>query len=78
MSMSISYTSNDDAVLYVVHPLDDVLEQKKSVEGLDQIHMSPAVRASLYTLRGYLILITLLALYRLCDLLGIFGHHIKH
>lgn len=62
--------------LYVIHPLDDVPEQKKSVEGLGYIKMSPSVKFSLYALRGYLILIMVLALYRVLDLMHVFGHHV--
>ena len=74
--MTTSVNSAQRPVFYVVHPLDDAPEQKKSVDGLGKMHMSPAVKVSLYTLRGYLILITLLALYRLLDLIGLFGHHV--
>lgn len=73
--MVTSVGTTRKTVLYVVHPLDDAPEKKRTVEGLGQMHMSPAVKFSLYTLRGYLILITLLAFYRLADLVGLFGHH---
>ncbi len=65
-------------VLYVVHPLDDAPELKRSPEGLGFIHMSRSVKASLVTLRVYLILIMVLAIYRLLDLIGVFGHHAGH
>jgi len=61
---------------YVIHPLDDAPEQKCSAEGMDTMPMSKSIRASLITLRCYLMLITLLALYRLLVLLGLFGHHV--
>ena len=69
--MTTANTHIDSPVLYVIHPLDDAPEQKKSVEGLGQIHMSRSVKASLYTLRAYLVLIMGLTLYRLFELL----HH---
>ena len=56
----------------VVHPLDDVQEAKCSSEGLGRIQMSTAVRVSLRVLRGYLLLMTLLLLYHVCDLAGMF------
>jgi hypothetical protein len=68
--------TNDTPRYYVIHPLDDAPEQKCSAEGLGAMQMSKSVKASLITLRGYLILVTLLTLYRLLDLLGLFGHHV--
>ena len=73
--MVTTVKSNESPVLYVVHPLDDAPEQKCSLDGLGHIHLSKSVKASLITLRVYLILILALALYRLLDLIGLFGHH---
>jgi len=76
--MVTSVNPNESPALYVVHPLDDVPEQKCSAEGLGVIHMSRSVKASLVTLRLYLILILALTLYRLAGLIGLFtlfGHH---
>ena len=61
----------------VIHPLDDVKEEKCSLEGLGQMHMSRSVKLSLYTLRGYLLLMGLLVGYRLVVLSNVFGHHIN-
>jgi hypothetical protein len=55
----------------VIHPLDDVPEQKCSSEGLGHIAMTPAVRISLSLLRGYLILMTLMLGYHVLDLAGV-------
>jgi hypothetical protein len=55
----------------VIHPLDDVAEQKCSSEGLGHISMTPAVRISLRVLRGYLILMTLMLGYHVLDLAGV-------
>jgi hypothetical protein len=55
----------------VVHPLDDVAEQKCSTEGLGKIRMTRAVRVSLGVLRGYLILMTLMLGYHVLDLSGL-------
>jgi hypothetical protein len=57
----------------VVHPLDDVQEQKVEIEHLGPMRMTPAVRLSLLVLRGYLVLMMLLVLYHALDLAGIFG-----
>lgn len=65
----------DHTELYVVHPLDDVPEQKHSGENLGKMHLSAGVRISLFTLRAYLILVTGLTIYHMLDLVGLFGHH---
>ncbi|MBV9849054.1 MAG: hypothetical protein JO250_05120 [Armatimonadetes bacterium] len=59
----------------VIHPLDDVAEEKCSPEGLGRMHMSRSVRWSLYALRGYLLTMGLLVAYRLLTLAGVLGHH---
>ena len=74
--MVTSVKTSEEKVFYAVHPLDDAPEQKRSGEGLGVMHMSKSVKASLVTLRVYLVLILALALYRLIDLLGVFGHHV--
>ncbi|MDA8232252.1 MAG: hypothetical protein M0006_13015 [Magnetospirillum sp.] len=56
--------------LRVVHPLDDVPEEKLYHGGLGRIAMTPAVRISLLALRGYLILMVLLVAYRTLSLMG--------
>jgi hypothetical protein len=56
----------------VVHPLDDVREQKRSSEGLGRIRMTRAVRISLGVLRAYLIAMTLMLGYHVLDLAGVF------
>lgn len=57
----------------VVHPLDDVQEQKVDTAHLGPMRMTPAVRISLMALRGYLVLMMLLVLYHALDLAGLFG-----
>ena len=61
--------------LKVVHPLDDIAEEKRSPEGLGQMYMSASVKFSLYALRGYLVLIGLMVAYRVLTLAGMFSHH---
>jgi hypothetical protein len=56
----------------VVHPLDDVQEAKCSSVGLGRIQMTTAVRVSLRVLRGYLLFMTMMLLYHVCDLAGMF------
>lgn len=58
--------------LRVVHPLDDVAEQKCSTDGLGRIKMTDAVRIALGVLRAYLILVTSMLGYHVLDLAGAF------
>lgn len=55
----------------VIHPLYDEPEEKRSAEELGQMTMTPAVKLSLLVLRGYLIVMGLLVLYRLLALAGV-------
>ncbi len=59
----------------VIHPLDDIAEEKCSPVGLGRMPMSTSVRLSLYALQGYLVLIGLTVGYRVLTLAGVFGHH---
>jgi hypothetical protein len=57
---------------FVIHPLDDVPEQKVDTKHLGPMRMTTSVRLSLIALRGYLILIMLLVLYHVLNLAGLF------
>jgi hypothetical protein len=59
----------------VVHPLDDVPEEKIDTESLGPMAMTASVRLSLLSLRAYLVLMMLLVFYRVTVLAGWFGHH---
>ena len=59
----------------VVHPLDDVPEEKVDTESLGPMPMTLSVRISLMSLRAYLVLMMLLVFYHVLDLAGLFGHH---
>jgi hypothetical protein len=54
----------------VVHPLDDVLEQKIDTGHLGPMRMTPSVRFSLLALRGYLVLMLGLLAFRVLQLAG--------
>ena len=54
----------------VIHPLDDVPEEKVRSEGLGPIYLTSGARWSLLTLRGYLIAMGLLVLYRCIEMAG--------
>ncbi len=55
----------------VIHPLDDVAEQKCSSEGMGRISMTLPVRISLRVLRGYLVVMALMLVYHVLDLAGV-------
>jgi hypothetical protein len=63
-----------DRHFVVVHPLDDLPEEKVNVENLGPMPMTRSVRLSLMSLRGYLVLMMILVLYHVLTLAGIFGH----
>jgi hypothetical protein len=64
---------NDLEMLTVVHPLDDEPEVKRSTEGLAPLEMTRSVKLSLMVLRAYLTTMTLMLVYHVLDLAGIFG-----
>jgi hypothetical protein len=68
-TMQNSYTPG---YFRVIHPLNDVPEEKCSSEGLGHIAMTPAVRISLTVLRGYLIVMSGMLLYHVLDMAGVF------
>ena len=61
----------------VVHPLDDVHEEKVDTSRLGPMPMTISAKISLMALRGYLILMMLLVLYHVMDLAGAFGQHAR-
>ena len=72
--MSALLNRNDSGAFTVVHPLDDHPEQKCNDALLDQMKMSWPVRISLFALRGYLVAMVGLVVYRLLEI-TIFTHH---
>ena len=58
---------NDD-FFYVVHPLDDLREEKVKSDHLPPLKMTRSVRWSLFTLRAYLIVMMMLLVYHVVDL----------
>lgn len=65
-----------DKLFHVVHPLDDVLEEKlcPTKLKLGLMRMSGGRWWSLLTLRVYLVVIILLVTYRGLNLAGVFSH----
>jgi hypothetical protein len=75
MASMVNRTSNAyNGAYLVVHPLDDLPEEKCDVSALGPMLMTPSVRRSLLALRGYLILMTALVAYHVLDLAGVFKH----
>lgn len=69
--MATMQNSYEPERFQVIHPLDDVQEQKCSSEGLGRIAMTPIVRVSLGVLRAYLIVMTVMLGYHVLDLAGV-------
>jgi len=55
----------------VVHPLDDLPEQKVDTANLGPMLMTRSVRFSLFALRGYLVLMMLLVFYHVLGIAGV-------
>ncbi len=74
-TMDLNITEVPENHYVVVHPLDDVEEQKVDTSALGPMTMTTSVKISLVALRGYLVLMVLLVFYHVMDLAGIFGRH---
>jgi len=62
---------------HVIHPLDDVAEQKRSPDALGAMKMSRSVKYALFALRGYLALMGIMVAYRLLTLAAAAAHHAR-
>ena len=58
----------------VIHPLDDVPEEKVDTSALGPMPMTASVKYSLLALRGYLVVMILLVFYHALDLAGVVRH----
>jgi len=58
---------------FVIHPLDDVPEQKVDTDALGPMAMTATVKWSLVSLRAYLVLMLLLVVFHVLQLAGLFG-----
>jgi len=56
----------------VIHPLDDLPEQKVDTDRLGPMPMTTSVRVSLMSLRAYLVVMMLMVLYHVLGLAGLF------
>ena len=57
----------------IVHPLDDIPEEKIDTDTLGPMAMTGAVRWSLLSLRAYLILMVMMVFYHVSQLAGLLG-----
>ncbi|PSH05418.1 MAG: hypothetical protein CXZ00_01630 [Acidobacteria bacterium] len=73
--MDINLNEVPEGHYLVVHPLNDVAEEKVDTSALGPMPMTTSVRLSLMALRGYLVLMALLVGYHCVDLAGVFGQH---
>jgi hypothetical protein len=72
--MSDEWNEGEVKSFLVVHPLDDAPEVKVSTTSLGPMRMTASAKLSLMALRGYLLLMTILLLYHVLDLGGLFKH----
>jgi hypothetical protein len=64
-------TRTEEKVMFtVVHPLDDVAEEKVNTQHLGPMAMTRTVRVCLFALRGYLLLMFGLLGFRVLELAG--------
>jgi hypothetical protein len=68
------FKGDDNGVYYVIHPLDDVPEEKRDPSTLGPMRLSKGGKLSLYALQGYLVLMLSLAVYRVLEMAGLLGH----
>jgi hypothetical protein len=61
----------EQPVFTVVHPLDDVAEEKVDTEHLGPMAMTQTVRICLFALRGYLLLMVGMLGFRVLQLAGV-------
>jgi hypothetical protein len=59
---------------FVIHPLDDIVEEKADTSHLGAMPMTTSVKVSLLALRGYLVLMFVLVIYHAIDVAGWIHH----
>jgi hypothetical protein len=71
---SVSYNDKleERPEFLVVHPLDDLPEEKVETANLGPITMTRSVRFSLLALRAYLVFMMLLVFYHVLGIAGVF------
>jgi hypothetical protein len=74
VTMDVNLNDLPENHYLVIHPLNDVPEEKVDTSNLGPMAMTTSVKLSLLSLRAYLLLIGLV-FYHVLDLAGLFGHH---
>lgn len=74
MTALIAARNEEAECFYLVHPLDDCPEVKRSADHLGPMPMTASVKWSLITLQGYLVLMLGLVAYNTLHLAGFVGH----
>lgn len=64
VNLTMQQAPVENKCYYVVHPLDAQPEQKRQVDGLGRMPLSPVVKYSLLSLRFYLLFMGGLVFYR--------------
>jgi hypothetical protein len=74
LEQTVDRKEEETCAFFVVHPLDDVAEEKLDTTHLGPMPMTRAVKYSLFALRAYLVLMMVLVFYHALDLAGVFSH----
>jgi len=74
MAAMLKAKRNKERHFYVVHPLDDQPETKRSADDLGPMPMTRSVKWSLMALRGYLLTMGALVAYHVLCIAGVLGH----
>ena len=75
VTMDVNLNDIPENHYVVIHPLNDVPEEKVDTSNLGPMFMTTSVKISLLSLRAYLVLMVGLVLYHVLDLAGLFGRH---
>jgi hypothetical protein len=70
--MAVMVKPIEEREFYVIHPLYDEPEEKFDPDTLGPMKMTRSVKLSLMALRVYLILMVVLAFYRVLSMAGLF------
>jgi hypothetical protein len=73
MKQTVDYREEATRKYFVIHPLDDIAEEKLDTTHLGAIPMTRGVKYSLFALRAYLVLMMVLVFYHVLDLAGVFS-----
>jgi hypothetical protein len=75
VTMEVNRNDIPEKHYVVVHPLNDVPEEKVDTSSLAPMPMTASVKISRLSLRAYLLLMIGLVFYHVLHLAGLFGHH---